>query len=644
MIIKTKENPIGSFSLGAITEKEFNSTEELLNQFPEVSDALPGIGELNTLENSTLVTDSHALKTTDTGIAASPAGVLELITREIMTRSAPLRVETHSYVMTPMGVTQTIGADGSGLNVVARVGITLPTTKLRKFADLDQQIYDNMGMVSARQIEMANSLTTKPERLAYMVCVNSILGFYQANLNRVAANLSYIKNIGPLIGMEDTSKYLINDESVQRTLGELVIAIKDLPIIDPEYHDRINVMSKYYAAKSKSVGIPCVRMPNLALGTTSATLDLDGATSHELFPIENTDTYWCTDLISLSLTDTSLFGIDRLFTADYLSGALFYSSYDATQIAAIKAILSKMVLHVNSLRAKYTNYFQYIRFAMSKGWIQLDTLGKFLSWTISETGDLAVTLPEIEFSYAMDVLYNYAPNVMQAEGTGNNAWGRVHAPLLIASTGTTYGSASALAMMCKYVGEKKLHDKCETLDELASWGVWLGFNDESTASETVLEGNAFTFVNPYDGLTCINCIAVVIIAANGACSYGLGNYPLIWNRENVSRLNYAPIILNEDGNYTYVSVTDIIENSAAELLLHIGVQEWVDMNTIRGGLLRRIRMATTNVGTVNYAFWFVSHVDGVFLTQIDALEFIRACTQYFSSKPLPVIPVKSKLN
>jgi len=634
MIVKTSKNPLGLFKLGNIEEKLVSDFSELVRERTAQSTVVSGIPESNTLEISELPTAEYDTKLVDTAITANNAGMLEYVKRDILTRARPTRVNTHTLVLSPFGNTETLGADGSGLAAVyPKLGLAKPTAKLKKFFDLEQRLYDNMQLISNTSIRMAHKDSSQSERLTLMITFESIVASYVGFLNSLNAHYNYTVKVGPEIGLANQVNALINDYDVQTTIGEITTTIASMPILDIELFDQVRALSKYYFTQKRAVGRPTVYKATYGIGTTSATLDLDAVANYELLPVESPDTAWVTTLAGLMYTDTSLHGWDRISLVPSLADIFFFTSFDATQKAALKTLLGNILSHVNSLKRIYRHYIQYLRMGMGKGWITPRTAGEWIDLELGEDGSVGFREEEITFDYMVHTLSNYAPLAMHIEGTANSAGTRIHCPILINSTGNAVETKSALGSVCREVSHLSLSGKDSNLAELASWGTWLIYADESTASETALEPQTMSFYNPYHGMFILNALYFQTIDAAGAITSTNTQYPLAWVMENVNNENIVPTFLVNIAAYTFNLSSQPLEDSAAEQMIQAGAWSWLNYILNCAGHERKLIAAETDAGTVN--FWIYKLDDnGAFYTNIPVVAFVQAAAQYYNAVPM----------
>lgn len=632
-ILKTKANPDLILPVGSRYNKVVDSIDQLVRAPSQEGYVLPGIKEDSVHEDSALVTLQEDDRESYTAIADSAAGVTEVVQRAGTNRRKILSHQSGSIILTPFGITNPLLADGTGLDAIhPRVGLPLPSTKLKVFYDWDDKLFDNYAKLTARQITMSYKGISQGERLTAFVEYSSVLGFYQAMLNKVKAELDWIEDVGTTNGTESMYKYLINDEDVQKALGEITQNLKNFPVIDNEYHEMISELCKWHFAKPKSFEYPCVVRPGLFLGTTAAAIDLDAVTGYEVLPIENTDSYWNTTFASLFNTDTSLYMIDRIVSTDYLVACLFNDSVDATMGAAIKVIISSMVTHTSMINKFYKNVIQYITFAESKKWITQKRLSEFLAFDVDTEGGLIFNPAPITYSHTISILNHYFPRVMHHEQTNNNAWNRFFCPILMGSNGHTVETKSTIGMLSKIVSSARLIPKHGTLDELASWGLWMILADESTAQGEVLEHKVVTFVNPITGMVALNQSSMINVSAAGAVVSILSNdpYPDLFAIENNYLLNGTPTpyFMNATGNFTDLGNLATAANTVG--FIRSGESDWMDMLYDAAGLDIRIRMAETDAGTLNYVYYILVQSDDTRLIRITSGPFKRAAASYYA--------------
>jgi len=276
MIIKTKPNALGSFSVASVTEQYASDFSKLLVEHVETGTALAGLPEVSLLDNSDLITTTEDNKV---NYGAATTGDISTFLDVVKSAKADEQQIVHasngSIVISPLGVDRAIGAIAVNFPTDPRTGLALPTTKLKKFIDFETALYENFGMVSAKQITMA-AITSQKIRMGYMYHVESILMWYLANLNRVVAQFDYFTSVGPRIGMASYAEAAVNDEENQRLLSEIICNLADLPVFDVEAYDRINEVSKYAYAVKKTILSPAVTYYPLFIGTTLANVVLTG--------------------------------------------------------------------------------------------------------------------------------------------------------------------------------------------------------------------------------------------------------------------------------------------------------------------------------------------------------------------------------
>jgi len=652
MIVKTKENPLGSFYLGSMEEKEVSSFDGLVVEETEINEALPGISDENVLENSTIVTDYMDIRTGYSAITADAAGATKLYNGDVMSRPKVQAGLTHALNLAPFGICFKTLADSSGFASagVPRVGLPLPTTKLRKFMNVEQELFENMGMVSAKQITIASGLFSQAQRINYMYQVNSILGMYQAMLNRVAGCINYFKYVGPRIGMAPSSNLGINNERIQRLLAEIACNIKDLPILDLEYHSRIQSLCRFYYTQRRGFKSPTVTMPALFIAMTDKDLAISSSDSTPKVLLTDgqdavySDTYANKLYGSLSSSNYD-YMTDRSFNAAWLSDILFSEAVGTTGVLTItEGYLAVLAVHSGQIKTLYAPYFQYLRFAISKGWFAPKTLEEYLDWNITDSADVSVKDIPVVYGHHIATLNNYAPFAMQVEGLANNAWtpSRVHAPLLIDKV--TSNPSNAFGKLLRYVDAGNLGSKGPNLAELCSWGVWCIIYDASSSSETASDCMVITYANPFDGLIITGKIWHTWIDSGPMIKLSqLQSEAFICKFEDANRRNVIPVFAMVGSTFQGTLFSAIVPTCAVNPLIIAGQNDWFEQILQALGHVRTIRSCTNVGGHHCYHVVFLRRATDECYTEINVIDLIKAAPQYFASKLLEIKPVLNKV-
>jgi len=641
MIIKTKPNALGSFSVASVTEQYASDFSKLLVEHVETGTALAGLPEVSLLDNSDLVTTTEDNKVNyGTATTGDVTTFLDVVKSAKADEQQIVHASNGSIVISPLGVDKAIGAIAVNFPTDPRTGLALPTTKLKKFIDFETALYENFGMVSAKQITMA-AIASQKIRMGYMYHVESILMWYLANLNRVVAQFDYFTSVGPRIGMVSYAEAAINDEENQRLLSEIICNLADLPVFDVESYDRINEVSKYAYAVKKTILSPAVTYYPLFIGTTLANVVLTGLLT------DGQDAFWKTTAAGYGIA-SSTFAVpaDRCMSADILATALFATGHNSTRQVGVKALLVSMATHTASIKALYSSYFQYIRFAVSKGWIAPTTLRSFMRWEITPDGTVSPKIEAVTYSHSMKTFVDYLPLPMYYEGEANTAWARFHAPILLDSGTGVVNSLSALGGLYVYVDAKNIATKDFSLAEKASWGTWLLKTAGSTSTQVLSEKEKAIYTNPFDALTYTGNVAAPAISAAGVLTLvtpTLSCMEILM--ESSTHLNILPFLhtlVATPTHSTFESYFGFAANSAGvEMISRASAARKI----FKGIGWRRYYVAATNVALFNsFGLVMVEKSDDLVLASISLLDLSRASIAYSKSTSLSVTKVQSNIS
>jgi len=639
MIIKTKENPLGAFLVGTVKQELGATVDALIVEAAEAGSALAGLPDTSLLENSDIATTSEDLKVAATPITSSDVtSVLGSVRGQTPALRNAIHGLTGVVVISPAGVERALGALAVNYPILARTGLALPTVKGTKFTDFDTTLFENMGMVAASKVTLAN-ITNQTIRLGYFYHVESILMWYVANLNRLVANMEYVKHIGPRVGMASYAGMGINDEENQRLLGEIISNISDLPVFDVESYDRINEFCKYSLSLKKTSKTPaCIYFP-LLIGTTLPDIVLTGLLA------DGGDPYWKTTFANYGSSSGILGTIaDRCMHTDILSTALFATGHTTARQVGVKTLLDKMALHTKSLKSVYTAYFQYIRFAVSKGWITPHTVKEFLKWDISATNEINPRLEPVVYSHNMATFINYLPMPMSFESENNTGWARFNAPLLLDATSGKVSSLSLYGDLKAYVDNRNLATKEFAVAEKASWGLWTLKVAGSTSAQTLSEKEKALYVNPLDGLAYTGMNSFAAINSSGVCSLSSSEITEMYIMlEDVNHLNVCPFLHMSDGTINHIKFETLCVATNASVLDYVGSCRVIDAYFVAFGMKRTIRFVTNVALYKNFTMVLPMYTDDATFVSISVLDFSRAALNYAKVSNLLVNVIANKV-
>jgi len=130
-IIKGKDHAQLAVNVPGVQTQVIDSINDLLVSPPLAGKTLNGISANDVKVDSELITLRNDDRATYAAVADSSTGGKALAKRSTTNRRKPLLARTHNVVLTPFGIHQVTGADGGGLQVTPRVGLQLPTSKLK---------------------------------------------------------------------------------------------------------------------------------------------------------------------------------------------------------------------------------------------------------------------------------------------------------------------------------------------------------------------------------------------------------------------------------------------------------------------------------------------------------------------------------
>lgn len=630
-IVKGPNNAQLAINVAAVQNQIANTLEELIFTPPLDGVTLNGIQNKDIRMDSELVTMRNDIRSGYSSINDSNLGAISLVQRAGTNRTAPLSVGTHTVCLTPFGIHQITTADGSGLDVDPRVGLALPTSKLKHWMDWDNKLYNNYAAMTSRAIAMSNSGIQQPERLTALYAFTSVLGFYQSFVNQVSYHIDYIKDVQSKLGMEPMHGYLINDEKFQMQIGEIIHNISGYPALDTEYHEMINELSKRHLGKSKSLETPAIHNVGLVLGTTPTTIDLDAVSGFEVLPIEKTDTHWTSTLSEFGEVG-AVFGLDRIMYPGWLADILFTNDPDATMKAEFETIMDACVTHTAKLGTYYRNVVQYLNYAKAKNWITFGVMGDYIQWNVESNGDIVYNPAPVTYSHTLNLLLDYAPRQMSYEGSNNDSWINIFCPLLLGSAGHSVDTRSIIQKLAIFVDDT-MHDKSATIDELASWALWMVNIDGRDAidASTGFDNGESSFINPISALQIVNSPIVMNVNAAGNVINRLSSLPLLYVLEDNDMENGYPFPIRFDTATNYRSSSDVATNSLTVGFIREGESDFFDF--ILGSVNSKVcmRLTETEAGTFNYLVYKTRPYNGLRLIRTSSGSFKRAAGEYVSA-------------
>lgn len=633
MLIKTIQKPYTNMNLSAERLTVITALDQLIKERAETSSVLPGIADVSVLDDSDIITLHADTRVTNavynTGLATGAHVKTYQNTYFKYGVQKPYYARLASVIITPFGVTTAIGNEGASLTpTTARVGLPLPSTKFKKFIDMEMDMFSNTGMLNAKSIIMTN-VTNQNVRIAYMLHVNSILGFYQGVLNKIDRMIGFYKSLGPEVGLSSLADALINDPVAQRYLDEMFINLKDFPIIDKEFHERINALVNFTYGNKKELQTPATFDFGLLIGTTANNFSAAGLYA------AGADTTW-DDIISVCSATIAGSSVDRKFSINTIPDLLFTTQLDADNKTAVLNLLNNMAAHTSNIMNIYYPYFQYIRYSVMKGWIAPADLSTVIDWELEGDGSCVVKAITPSYDYNLHTLADYMPIPQFIENTANNVWARVFCPISIASTGNSVSAFSSLTDWYRWISPNSLTAKSNPLSELASWALWFLSDDGDDAEGDALQANLVVGINPYDGLTICTAPVTSYITADDIISTITQSHFVSFLLEDINHQNSMPVITNIRTVEAHVAFSSApyaaIGTQDPGIVVYLA--RLISSFTKSFGFCWNFNISTNTVGELAYAL--VCPKDDVYLVPISIDDFRRATSQYANQELLSV--------
>lgn len=642
-IIKTGSNPQRSLSIIQEPIKLLDSVDKLILEANEEAVVLPGLTDKSSLENSDITTVFSAREIDDTGSFTNPPTATEILTAQRTERlnlSAPFISSHGNFTIAPFGLSATGASILGGLS--PRVELALPSVKLAKFLAMEQVLRNNMELTSARQVVLAQ-IVSRNVRVAHMYAAASAFALPFVFLRRVINNVRVAINHLAEIGVGDVSIFPFNDEEIQTTIAQLANLVFGLPVLDPEMYDRINTileptytMKRAIARRTLEILDCNIAVPSNAI-YTSAGSPLTGA------PIE--DSYMHTSIAYLRNTLPSSF--DNCIHITALADALFQPTATSAVVRAqLRSYIQDLLTWASSVKSTYRDYLQYIAFAESKSWLTLKRTSEFIKeLSVSADGELVIdaSAPFV-YSHSKQILRDYIPFVQFIEGTANNAWARVHAPMLITSNGAVAASSLSAQSILRKVDKSNVADNVHGISELASWGIWV--KNDSSASSTSSETDKVYCINPYDALHYMpTTTRFVVNVGNGNVTLTVNtDTQFIFFTSDLGKLN--TMFVKEDvafgGAGSVRTEWNDRPNADAEASTTI-MFHMIGRRRFRlAGFNRSLLRVNNTAGNMEAALVDVENYDYSSYVELPLLDFIKQCNPYYNASLFDVQPLKQK--
>lgn len=636
-IIKTGSNPQRGLSIMQEPFELINTPADLIVEAGESVALLPGLTEKSSLENSDIITTLSTPEVSDAPTISSPPTVSEIITASQRERLAVRKVTISkhgSFAIAPFGITQSAAALLGGFT--ANVGLALPTTKLAKFAAMEQTLRNNMELTSARQVVLAQ-VVNRSIRITHMYAAAAAFAVPYVFLRRVIENVRVAVNHLPAFGVGDISQMPFNDEEIQVAIGQVYNLSKGLPVMDPEFHDRIKQILEPTYTRKRAISAAVLEVLDVSIGIpsdavyTSAGSPLTGCAIDDAFMHTTVD----------YIKPAGPVGFDQVVSPTVLADALFQvQNVDVAARTALLAHIQAMVTWLSNIKATYRDYLQYIAFAESKQWLVLKRTSDYLpELSTSAEGELSVdaSAPFI-FSHSKQMLRDYVPIAMFREGTANNTWARLHAPLTITVAGLARSNAVSASGVSRVIDLSNLSEKVHTIAELASWGIWA--IEDTSVSDTAIDLSAVSCWNPYDGLQYrLNALRFDISAMNVITCQLSGNQ-FLFIATDANKLNTAMVY--DTGLAGLIRELDGApagtDEPSTTVLKHYGMRRRMRLC----GFNRTPLYVSNTVGEVEALVVDVENIEDYYYVDLPLLDFVKQCTPYYNQSLFDVASIKTK--